>query len=477
MLRSVQRRGRRLLTRTIGPRWILPRLPQRTDLAPPVFGLQVGPSGHLHLRSRDLVELVAEYGSPLHVVDGPRLTAAARSALAPFRSPDRLGCDVYYSYKTNPIPGVLRHLHDEGIGAEVISEYELWLALKFGLPGDRIIYNGPAKSDRSLCTAIERQVRIINANSVDEVDRIATAAGRVGRPASIGLRIALPGAWGGQFGIAADLDLVAGLVARIQADDRLRLEGLHMHRGGTIRTADEVAAHAGQILGFVDDLRTRTSWTPDLLDVGGSLACPTVAGFPSREYRLNRLLGSDLLPPDPTEAVTVEEASEQVGTMVATWAAEVGVAMPAVVLEPGRAMTASTQFLLTSVLDVKTDGRLPHAIMDAGINVAEPATSEYHQLFSVSRPDGRPERDYRLAGPICTPADVLYNQWRLPELTAGDVLAIMDTGAYFVPFSTSFSFPRPGIVLCDEDDDVEVIRARESFDDLVRLDGAPWAER
>ena len=114
-------------------------------------------------------------------------------------------------------------------------------------------------------------------------------------------------------------------------------------------------------------------------------------------------------------------------------------------LEPGRALTGDTQFLLTTVVDIN-DGPLPHAILDAGINVAEPVTSEYHQLISVTSPGLPATTPYRLAGPICTPADVLYQHWRLPPLAPGHVLAIMDAGAYFVPFSTTFSFPKPAIV-------------------------------
>jgi diaminopimelate decarboxylase len=462
------RRGKRLAAELLGPR-LLHRLPQRTDLPLSMFGLQVGRSGRLHLRSVDLVELVAEHGSPLHVVDGDHLSRAASEALGPFRDPDRPGADIHYSYKTNPVPAVLERLHDAGVGAEVISEYELWLALKLGVPGPRIIYNGPAKSEASLRLAIERDVRIINANSLGEVDRIADAAAEVGRPAPLGLRVALPGGWGGQFGIVGNVDVMAPEVSRIVADDRLHLDGLHIHRGITIRTADELTAHVEGLLGFAQELRRQTGWVPRLLDLGGSLADPMVSRFDPRQFRLNRFLGSDLLPPDPATALTVGEASQQAATMVADWAERVDVASPAVVMEPGRALTGNTQFLLTSVLDVKTDTDPPHAILDAGINLAEAVAGEYHQLFSASRPSATADRSYRLAGPICTPADVLYNSWRLHELAPGDVLAIMNAGAYLVPFSTSFSFPRPAIVECSADT-TTVVRSGETFDDMVALD-------
>ena len=125
------------------------------------------------------------------------------------------------------------------------------------------------------------------------------------------------------------------------------------------------------------------------------------------------------------------------------------------------------------MLDVKGDGSLPHVVLDAGVNIAESVTNEYHQLFNVSNFDGPAESSYRLVGPICTPADVLYNNWRMPEPQVGHLLAIMDTGAYCVPFSTSFSFPRPAIVLIGTGPSGPVatlMRRAETFLDLVARD-------
>jgi diaminopimelate decarboxylase len=108
-------------------------------------------------------------------------------------------------------------------------------------------------------------------------------------------------------------------------------------------------------------------------------------------------------------------------------------------------------------------------ILDAGINLAESCRSEYHQVLSI-RHDGKSEpRTYTLVGPICTPGDTLRWALRLPELTVGDTLAIMDSGAYFVPFATSFSFPQPAIVMVHERQ-VTLLRRAETFDDLVSYD-------
>ena len=466
MLGSLKHHARSAVKDIAGPR-LLKRLPRRIDLPYEEFGVHVGPSGHLHLGDVDLIELTAEYGSPLQVVDGGRLDHAAAMAAAPAQ--DGAGATISYSYKTSPVPGVLQRIHAAGIGAEVISAYELWLAMELGVPGEQIIYNGPAKSHESVRTAIEANVKSINANTESDAETIARLAGDVGRTATLGIRVSMPGTWGGQFGLDSTSESVDRTVRAALADTRVDLAALHVHRGNTIRTADDMSAYVGQILEFLVALHGRTGWHPRMVDVGGSLACPTVAGFPTKEFRLNRLLGSDLLPPDPTDAISIADASRLATRLVEEHADQLGVERPEVILEPGRALTANSQFLLTSVHDVKCDVELPHAILDAGINIADPAAHEYHQLFSASAPGAAHDTPYRLAGPICTPADVLYNNWRLPSLEPGHVLAIMDAGAYFVPFSTSFSFPRPAIVAIDGAS-VEVIRSRERFEDITRLD-------
>lgn len=444
------------------------RRPARVDPPLSTWGLGVAPNGHLARRGLDLVEMVEHFGSPLHVVDGQALDRNADAALVAVD--DESPVDVYYSYKTNPVPGVLARLHGRGIGAEVISAYELWLALRLGVEGDRIIYNGPAKSDDSLVDAVRAGV-LVNANSDHDVRRITRAAAEVGLPARLGLRVSLPSMWGGQFGFDPSAGGVERVVEAASTDPLIDLVGLHFHRGMVIRTAADLGSYVGDVLAYVGWLDDETGWTPDVLDVGGSLSTPTVDVIPRVQYRLNRAFGSDLLPPDPTEAVGLADAATMVRDAVSQHFVARDRPIPRIVLEPGRAITGNTQLLLTTVVDVKRDGPLPHAVLDAGINIAETVQDEYHQLFSATAPTGPIDRSYRLAGPICTPADVLYNHWRLPRLEPGHVLAIMDAGAYFVPFSTSFSFPRPAIVLQDGED-VTPLRAAEDFEDLVRNDVA-----
>ena len=462
----MRRQLTRLLKQHVGP-FILRRQPRRSDLSLSTWGLSIGANGSLWAGAVDLLAVADDHATPVHLVRAALLDEAATSALAPHRAGD--GADIFYSYKTNPVPAMLRRLHERGIGAEVISPFELWLAIELGVPGQRIIYNGPAKSSESILQAIEHDVFLVNANSASEASLIARLAAERNRVVNLGIRIALPGMWGGQFGIDAGSPHVDAAVRQALADSFVALRGLHFHRGLTIRDDATMRAFVADVLAFCDGLRARTGWHPAVLDLGGSLACPTVETIPTRQFRLNRALGADLLAPDPAATMTIAEASALAARATAEHFTALGLAVPSVVLEPGRALTSSAQLLLARVVDVKDDGPLIHAVLDAGINVAEPVRGEFHQLFSVSAPGAPATTPYRLAGPICTPADVLYNNWRLPELAPGHVLAVMDTGAYFVPFSTTFSFPKPAILL-EEEGNVAVCRQAETFADVVALD-------
>jgi len=466
MIKRAMSRLRSFGRQQVGPR-LAARRPSRVDLPLERWGLAVGPNGHLWSGDVDLAQLARDQGTPLHVVLGAALDRAATQALAPHRA--GLGADIFYSYKTNPVPGVLDRLHRNGVGAEVISPYELWLALRLQVPPERIIYNGPAKSVESLREAIRRQIYLINANSAREAETIVQIAREEGVVANLGLRVSLRSTWGGQFGIRASSTDLADAIETCRSDPWVDLKGLHVHRGKTIRDLPTWESYLGDILTCCDDVRRRTGWHPAVLDVGGSLACPTVDSLPRIEHRFNRAYGTDLLPPDPGACLAIDAASARAAEIVGRHFEAAELAPPQLVQEPGRALTSDTQFLLTSVVDVKLDGAIPYAVLDAGINVAEPVPNEYHQLFSASAPAAPVARSYRLAGPICTPADVLYNNWRLPELDVGHVLAIMDSGAYFVPFSTTFSFPTAPVVVQDGGV-IMPARRRQSFDDLVSQD-------
>lgn len=425
--------------------------------------------GELALRGHPLRGVLERHGSPVHVVDRLKLEEnLARFFAAP---PGGAPCEVFYSYKTNPVPGVLKVLHARGAGAEVVSPYELWLALELKVPPERIVYNGPAKSAESLRRAVAAGVGLINVNCRAELSRVAEAARAVGRRARVGVRVVVPGAAGGQFGERIDDGAALRAYRQALLTPWLDVVGLHTHFNGELSTVAQLDELLDGVLGFAAALKRELGLSLEVLDLGGNLACPTVSHRTPLGDRVAVALGRGELAAPADAPLGIEEYVARVGQRVARDFHGRGEPHPRVFVEPGRAVTSNAQLLLCSVLQVRDldHAGVTWAVLDAGINVAEALRAEHHHVFPlVERGAGEPVV-HRLVGPSCTLGDLLVPSCELPPLLPGDALAIMDTGAYFVPFSTCFSFPRPAVVMLDGGREV-VLRRAETFSDLAALD-------
>ncbi len=444
------------------------RLARHEGLPPSQWRLERDDRGLLALDGLPLRDLLRDHGSPLFVLDAARLDDNAARFL---RAPAHRVCGVepHYSYKTNPVPAVLDRLHRHGVGAEVISEYELWLARRLGVPPERIVANGPGRSPAMLRQAVELGV-LVQVNHREEIPRLAETARAAGKRARVGLRVVTASGWSGQFGEPIAGGRALQTYRDMAARPELEVVALHAHLGGEITSAEAVERLAWELSDLAAAVRDATGVAPEILDLGGSLACPTVVSHDKVRLRLNRSLGTDLPPRAPSDVLDIDGYVDTVVRAVEDGAARHRLPRPRILVEPGRAMTANAAMLLTRVSSLKASGApgVVHAILDAGVNVAEPVRGEYHQVFVTDAPRER-EETYRLTGPICTPMDTLVWALRLPELQPGDGLAIMDAGAYFVPFATSFSFPQPAIVMV-EDGRAHCLRRAETFDDLVSRD-------
>ncbi|GMU08425.1 pyridoxal-dependent decarboxylase [Corallococcus caeni] len=460
--------AKRQLKQTLGPVVQRAMAPARAFLPPETWSLESRAGQGLFLEGVSLSRLASEYGSPLHVV---HLAALHRNADAFQAVPPGAagGCEVYYSYKTNPVPGVLSALHARGVGAEVISAYELWLALKLGVAPERIVYNGPVKSDASIRESITRGIGLLAANHREELDVFSRHAAELGKRPRVAVRVTTATGWTSQFGTPIAGGQALAAYRQALSAGTLDVVGLHAHRGELIRTEGELEGFVGSVLDFADELHRELGLDLEVLDLGGSLCTPTVEHIEQRDWRLNLTFQRDLPAPDFAAALSIERYVAKVVSQVEAHYAKQGRKRPRIFLEPGRAMTGNTQLLLGRVHALKEGGERTWAVLDMGINHAECVRNEYHQLFHVERPAASAHRAYTVVGPICTPGDTLYHAVRLPELKVGDTLAIMDAGAYFVPFGTSFSFPQPAIVGV-EGGKVRLLRRAETHEDLVTFD-------
>jgi len=439
-------------------------------LPPELWDLAVNAAGHLAVCGHDTVELARRYGTPLHVASRPRLEKDFRRFIDSFRA-GWASVEVGYSYKTNPLPGVIRELHSLGAWAEVISHFELWLALKLGVPPDRIIYNGPAKSDEGLRLGIANGIRLINVDNLGEIDRIGRLAREIGVRQQVGVRVVTSVGWSGQFGHGLANGEAREAFVRLAAVDSVEPCGLHVHLGTGLKDVATYLQAIREMLEFARKVELELGLRIRYLDFGGGFGVPTVRPLDQWDERL-AALGYPPGPIDTGKAPAVEEFTRAiVELMHSFYPGDEAAAGPMLLFEPGRAITSSAQILLLSVLAVKpgADGS-SRVILDGGKNIAMPTGYELHELLPASTMRGEYRDLHHFYGPLCHPGDVLLRWKRFPGVQPGDVVALMDAGAYFIPNQMNFSNPRPAAVMVDEDRDW-LIRERESFENIVQLDG------
>jgi diaminopimelate decarboxylase len=434
-----------------------------------LWGLELNSNGHLSVQGIDTLDLISQFGSPLLVVNKRRLMKDVDELKQAFRRAPE-GSKILYSYKTNCIPGILNSIHEAGIGAEVISPYELWLAEQLGVPGDMILYNGVDKSDASLESAIRMGVLSINIDQVEEIDRIRSIAARLNMRANVGVRLALSSR--SQFG----LDIGSGEALEACKTIRslsqyLNLQCIHVHLTSNAKNASAHRAFATRALEFMRELKDTTGLDVPYLDMGGGFGVPTTKNMNGVEYGVYRVFGVLPKPPRFEDWQPVSELMLELVKGIEETCARLHLQVPRLIIEPGRLITSRAEFLLASVRTTKrrTSGPL-FAITDAGrLSLTFPCDFEYHEVFVAGRANASMDTLYDVMGRVCTSSDWMFKNRLLPKLQAGDILAVMDAGAYFSSYSSNFAFPRPAIAMVD-DGTATVIRDAETFDHLTALD-------
>jgi diaminopimelate decarboxylase len=440
--------------------------PQFSGLPPSLWGYEVATDGTLVIEGQRVPDLLARHGTPLYIVSTPWLRRTYQEFIGPFRKhypQSRLAT----SYKTNPLPAVCAELHACGTDAEVISEFELWLAQQLGLSGERIIVNGPGKTRSMLERAVRGAVKVINIDGFEEIDVISGAAQGLGRVQSVGVRVVTSVGWSSQFGLPIATGDAMAAFERIKRTPGLEATGLHLHIGTGLKSVGLYLRAIREVIEFATALRERLGIELRCFDLGGGYGVPTVRGKEAWDDRMLSL-GYPAREPLPALCPTPEDYARPIAALFEE-------RMPAgqrpeIVLEPGRAITSAAQTLFLSVIATKDTFGVRRLILDGGKNITIPLGWETHKIFPVQRLNEAADRETNLYGPLCHPGDVIANHLALPALRVGEAIAIMDAGAYFIPNQMNFSNPRPAVVMVEQGK-ARVVRQRESFEDVVRLDG------
>ncbi|MGC1392014.1 MAG: hypothetical protein WA816_13340 [Bacteroidales bacterium] len=445
------------------------------------WGLDANKSGELIIGGCNTLELGHIYGTPLHVVNETRLGATAESFLRKIKLKYPGTVSVHYAFKCNPVPGIIKIIKQEGIKAEVMSEFELMLALKLGYSGNDIIVNGPYKTDKLIEACIENNIRFINVDSLFELEKIDCICNTLNKSAEVLFRINpdfVPsgmnsGSSAGSrtdspFGLDPKSGEVIAAFEKIREMKRVRFRGFHFHIGSGIQNTDDYRKALIGLKRIINDAE-KSGFRVEVLDIGGGLGVPNSREMTTLELLLYQAF--DLLNSGGSvnRKLSFIHFADSVTKGILSLFGDKKI--PELILEPGRCITGPNQILLLRIHQVKDRiGLKKWLVADAGIGtLTMPTYYEHHEVVLCNDVRRKASEKVTITGPGCFSADVVYRNKVMPKVAAGEMLAILDSGAYFTSWESSFGFPRPAIVSVVNGGH-RLLRERESFDHMISLD-------
>ena len=404
-------------------------------------------------------KLIEKYGSPLFVFSEKVMRRKYKEA---FREVSLQYPNVKFawSYKTNYLEAICAIFHQEGAWAEVVSGMEYERARLLGMPGKKIIFNGPGKTREQLSQAIQDGA-MINIDHLDELFLLEEAVKKTGKNPSVGIRVnmdtGIQPLWS-RFGFNFENGEAYRAIQRLVIGKKLKLTSLHTHIGTFILEPNAYYIAASKLLNLAEGIKSDFNIIIQSIDLGG--------GFASTNTLNEQYLSGDIATPDFSRyAESIGKAFDE--------SLFCRKHRPTLFLETGRALVDEAGYLITSVIGKKTlvDGQRA-LIIDAGVNLLYTSTWYKHKFIPAQPITGSSENT-TIYGPLCMNIDVMRPSLRFPDLKVSDQIIITPVGAYNVTQWMQFITYRPNVVLISADGKLEIIRERESLKDMIGKEKIP----
>jgi len=414
--------------------------------------------GELYCEDVPLASIAAAVGTPVYVYSSATLErhfTVLRDALVGVGLNDPL---IAFAVKANSNVAVLRTLAQAGAGADVVSEGEIRRAVAAGVAPERIVFSGVGKTEAEVAYALEIGVAEINLESEPELHLVNAVAQRMGRRATVAIRVNLDVEAGGhakistgkaenKFGVSlAEAERLYANAANMAG---VRPVGVACHIGSQITDLAPLEAAFGKMRALVERLRAEGLHV-ERLDLGGGLGAPYF---------------NQPTPPTPADyAAMIARTMQGLGDIQFAF-------------EPGRMIAANAGVLLARVqhVNARPEGRR-FLVLDAAMNdLLRPAMYDaYHDIRPVKPRDGAPLA-YDVVGPICETGDTFTRDRELPPLEAGDLVAFMTAGAYGAAMSSEYNSRLLAPEVLVRGSDFAVVRPRPTYDDMLARElAAPW---
>jgi diaminopimelate decarboxylase len=454
------------------PGWLRPPT-DVNELLPALWSTSVrrNGSGTVEVGGVDVTELAARFGTPAYVLDEADFRARAtgyRDAFHDAFADLCGGADVYYAGKAFLCSAVARWIARDGLCLDVCSGGELAVALRAGVDPARIGLHGNNKSDAEIDRAVQAGVGRVVVDSAEEITRVADAGARRGARVPVLLRVTVgveahtheyiaTAHEDQKFGVSLTGGAAAAAVRAALERPELDLRGVHSHIGSQIFDTGgfEVATH--RVLALMAAVEREHGVALPEVDLGGGFGIAYTSEH------------------DPLEPKAL---ADQLAEMVARECRGLGIAVPRVSVEPGRAIAGPSTFTLYRVGTVK-DVELDHGAVrryvavDGGMsdNIRTALYDADYSCTLASRRSPAPAVLARVVGKHCESGDIVVRDEFLPgDVGRGDLLAVPGTGAYCRSMASQYNHvPRPPVVAVRDGEARAVVR-RETEDDLLALD-------
>lgn len=422
--------------------------------------LSVGEDRNLCIGGYDVQKIAKEYGTPAYIMDEDEIRKNCRvytNALKHYY--DGNGIALYAS-KALSCKYIYRIAMEEGMGIDVVSGGELYTALKAGFPAEKIYFHGNNKTADELKMALTNNIGRIVVDNIFELETLNEMAGSLGKTAEIMFRIkpgidahthsfVQTGQIDSKFGVALETGEAEDIVTKANAMDNVKVVGVHCHIGSQIFELAPFELAAERMMNFIADMKDKYGIEIKELNLGGGYGI---------KYTEN------------DSPINYDKYIEAVSKVVRRISEERSVALPFIVMEPGRSLVAEAGLTVYTVGAVKEIPNIRTYISVDGGMGDNPRYILYESEYEAVRvrdPLAEKTMTATIAGKCCESGDILIKDAKLPEVKAGDLVAVLATGAYNYSMASNYNrIPRPPIVMVSGGKTKLAVK-RESYDDLI----------
>lgn len=411
--------------------------------------------------------LIKKYGSPIFIFSEQRLidnfTLFAKSFKKHYSN-----TEIYFSIKTNSEIQILKSLLSLGSKGEAASALEVKLAQKAGFRGEDLILDGPAWPDEDIAYCIKQGISTFNADSSDELIRVNKIAKRLNKKVKISLRIypeikmsilkSFIEGYIAKFGVPISSAIDAYKKAKDM--DSILPVAISAHIGSMITDPSFYEKTVDKLLELASRLKAELSMDIEEINIGGGFGIQSLNYFSLQNVILEKAGISAYI-----KAAPIEQFAEKITKTFKERLSHYGLSNLKLVLEPGRFIVSDTGILLTRVVAVKERW----IFIDGGINLIPESIFFIRRGFLIANKVGQPAKfKYNIAGPTLNTADVLAIDQKLPKMEVGDVVIVLDAGAYSLSRSNQFTMLRPDVLFITRDKKIQYLRKKEKAEDFVK---------